>query len=89
MQTRNTAVLILTPLAWWAGMLGCGAAAAQSAGVLASQDANAAGVVAEFTEARRKDGVLSIRIRLRTIFRDGDQERFCDETSWFSPTLNY
>jgi hypothetical protein len=38
----------------------------QAAGaVIQSQDANASGVVAELIECKRKDGVLSLRVRLR------------------------
>jgi hypothetical protein len=36
-----------------------------AAGVIQSQDTNVTGVVAEFIECKRKDGVLSLRIRLR------------------------
>jgi hypothetical protein len=29
-----------------------------------------------------------VRVRLRTVFKDGDKERFCDETDWFSPIIS-
>lgn len=40
------------------------------AGVLASQDTNVSGVVAEFTECKVKEGVLSVKIRLRNAGKD-------------------
>ena len=36
-----------------------------SAGVIQSQDANQAGVVAEMTECKRAEGVLSVKVRFR------------------------
>jgi hypothetical protein len=39
--------------------------AAPANGVLQSQESNIAGVLAEMTECRREDGVLSIKMRLR------------------------
>ncbi len=49
-----------------------GSSAAQSGnpstpatGVIQSQDANTPGLVAELTECRRRDGVLSLKVRLR------------------------
>src|SRR5689334_24701351 len=41
------------------------AAAAAPAGTLKNGDTNISGVVAEVTECARKDGVLSIKVRLR------------------------
>jgi hypothetical protein len=40
-------------------------AAAAGQAVVQSQDSNFAGVVAELTECKRKDGVLSVKVRLR------------------------
>ena len=40
-------------------------AAAPANGVLQSQESNTPGVLAELTECRREDGVLSIKVRLR------------------------
>lgn len=39
--------------------------AAPANGVLQSQESNTVGVLAELTECRREDGVLSIKVRLR------------------------
>ena len=41
------------------------AAVAPAAGVIQSQDTNKTGVVADLIECKRKDGVLSVKIRLR------------------------
>lgn len=38
---------------------------AQEAGVLQSQETNESGITAEITEAKRKEGVLTIKMRLR------------------------
>src|SRR5208283_3906195 len=48
----------------------CGSAyaqtpAAQPSNVIQTQDANAEGVVAELTECRRSEGVLTIKVRFR------------------------
>jgi len=39
--------------------------AAQQAGVIQTQDTTASGVVAEITECRRQEGVLTIKVRFR------------------------
>lgn len=44
--------------------------AAQAPGVIQSQDANKAGVIADLVECKRKDGVLSVKIRLRNTSND-------------------
>jgi hypothetical protein len=41
------------------------APAAAPAGSLATQDTNVAGVAADFTECRRKEGVLNVKVRFR------------------------
>lgn len=38
-----------------------------SGAVLQTQDANQGGIVADFTECRRKDGVLNLKLRLRNV----------------------
>ena len=51
------------------GMLVCilpsFAAAAEQAGVIQTQDAKTSGIVAELTQCKRSDGVLSIKVRFR------------------------
>jgi hypothetical protein len=58
--------------------------AAEQAGVIQTQETTYPGVVAEFTECRRKEGVLNIRVRFRntsdkqvllTVFRN-DKEKY-------------
>jgi hypothetical protein len=43
------------------------APAPPSGPVLGSQDTNLPGIVAEFTECKRKEGVLSVKVRLRNV----------------------
>ena len=59
--------------------------AAEQAGVIQTQETTYPGVVAEFTECRRKEGVLNIRVRFRntsdkqvllTVFRNEDVEKY-------------
>jgi len=40
-------------------------ASAQSADVIQSQETNTGGIVAEITQCKRKDGILTIKLRLR------------------------
>jgi hypothetical protein len=43
------------------------AASPAPSGSLASQDTNVAGVTADFTECRRKEGILSVKVRFRNV----------------------
>jgi hypothetical protein len=43
------------------------AIAPASGPVLQTQDANQAGITADFTECRRKDGVLNVKVRFRNV----------------------
>jgi hypothetical protein len=53
----------LALLGFAAGLLLAGPALAQQA--IQSQDSNVAGIVAEITECKRQDGVVTVRMRLR------------------------
>ena len=53
----------LTLLGFAAGLLFSGPTLAQPP--IQSQDSNVAGIVAEITECKRQDGVLTVRVRLR------------------------
>lgn len=60
-------------------------AAAPGAGVIQSQDTNSSGVVGELTEAKRSDGVLTIKVRFRNT---GNQRSTVSFTSWNAPGDN-
>ena len=60
-------------------------AAAPGAGVIQSQDTNSSGVVGELTEAKRSDGVLTIKIRFRNT---GTQRSSVSFTEWNAPRDN-
>jgi hypothetical protein len=51
--------------------VGCAALAWAQVAPLQSQETNNAGVVAELTECKRSEGVLSIKVRLRNTANDG------------------
>jgi hypothetical protein len=53
--------------------------AAQSSDVVQAQDANVDGVVAELTECRRSEGVLTIKVRFRN---NADKDRHLIFTNW-------
>jgi hypothetical protein len=53
--------------------------AAQSSDVIQTQDANVDGVVAEITQCRRSEGVLTIKVRFRN---NSDKQKHLVITSW-------
>jgi hypothetical protein len=53
--------------------------AAQPSDVIQTQDANADGVVAEITQCRRSEGVLTIKVRFRN---NSDKQRHLVFTNW-------
>jgi hypothetical protein len=55
--------LIAVPVATF--VLAAGPALAQGTEVLQSQETNESGITGEITEAKRKDGVLTVKLRLR------------------------
>lgn len=69
--TRTLATLCFAVLLGAASEWGAAPAAAQ-AKAIQSQDSNIDGVVAEITQAQRKDGVLTVRLRVRNT-SDGEK----------------
>lgn len=77
-RTRLTPFALLTPFLALLAAPAPGAAApppdAKTAGAaLQTQDTNVAGVVADFVECRSREGVLSVKIRLRNTGNDKAQ----------------
>jgi hypothetical protein len=69
---RTLAMLCLAALVGAASDWGAAPAAAQTKAIQ-SQDSNIDGVVAEITQAQRKEGVLTVRLRLRNT-SDGEKK---------------
>lgn len=64
-STTTTTTTTSQPAATAAATPTAAPAAAPAASAIQSQDANQAGVVAELTECKRADGVLTVKIRFR------------------------
>ena len=60
-------------------------AAGPGAGVIQSQDTNSSGIVGDLTEAKRSDGVLTVKIRFRNT---GNQRSSVSFTEWNAPRDN-
>ena len=63
-MSRRTLSLVML-LGFVAGAFNAPSAVAQAVNPIQSQDTNTAGIIAELTECKREDGVLTIRLRLR------------------------
>ena len=63
-MSRRTLSLVML-LGFVAGVFNAPSAVAQAVNPIQSQDTNTAGIIAELTECKREDGVLTIRLRLR------------------------
>ena len=59
--------------------------AAQQAGVIQTQETTTSGIVAEFTECRRSEGVLTIKVRFRNNSTKQSHLKF---TNWNAPGDN-